>query len=81
MRYFLLNEKDQEDILSAIRILNIKLLELFLERELMPYFVEQELKKMKARSKRERKDKLENTIKKQNEIKKILDQEYESISF
>ena len=81
MRYFLLNEKDQEDILLAVRILNIKLLELFLAREVMPYCVEQELAKIKAKSKRERKDKMENAIKKQNEVKKTLDQEYENIVF
>ena len=42
--------------------------------------MEKELAKMKAKSKRERKDKMENAIKK-NEIRKILDQEYESIIF
>lgn len=80
MRYFLLNQKDEEDIIIAVRLLNIKLLELFLEREITPDFMEKELAKMKAKSKRERKDKMENAIKK-NEIRKILDQEYESIIF
>jgi hypothetical protein len=81
MRHFLLTEKDQEDILSAVRSLNIKLLELFLKREFSTESVKQEVLKMKARSRRERKDQMEYSIKKQNEARKVLDQEYENVIF
>lgn len=81
MRYFLLNEKDQDEIFSAVRSLNITLLELFIKKEILTESVEKEVVKMKARSKRERKYQMEYAMKKQNEEKKLLDQEYDNIIF
>lgn len=81
MRYFLLNEKDKEDIFSAVKILNIKFLELFLKREILTEFLEKEIAKMEEKSRREIKEQMEYAIKNKARQKKILDQKHEDDTF
>jgi hypothetical protein len=70
MRHFLLNDRDQENLLDAIRQLDKKIHEVFMEREISTEFLDEEIVAAKARGRRDRKEQWENELR----LKRFLDE-------